>query len=68
MSVKEAETTDVTVRDGSAPIDAKEIWSVKWFVDIRCLCPEFTRIKASYTITRTQLLLNGDVRTKLRIE
>ena len=43
---------------------------VKWFDDTKCLKPEFSRMKSTHTITRSQLLLllNGAVRTRLKID
>lgn len=42
---------------------------VKWFDDGKCLKPEFSRMAATHTITRSQLLLllNGCVKSKLKI-
>ena len=42
---------------------------VKWFDDGKALKPEFSKMKTSHTITRSQLLLllNGAVKRKLKI-
>ncbi len=42
---------------------------IKWFDDGRALRPEFSKMKSTHTITRSQLLLllNGAVRPTLKI-
>ncbi len=42
---------------------------IKWFDDGRALRPEFSKMKSTHTITRSQLLLllNGAVKPTLRI-
>ncbi len=43
---------------------------VKWFDDYKTMKPEFSKMKTTHTITRSQLLLllNGAVRPKLKID
>lgn len=41
----------------------------KWFDDGKCLKPEFSKMAATHTVTRSQLLLllNGAVKTRIKI-